>query len=99
MIKEDITAFIQNEQYLEAEKLVEEALAHDVDNLELLFLKADVLKKLQLKSEAVNLYNYILSIDPDNKRAEVERDLIHMIMLQENIDKFECTNLYDDPWL
>lgn len=96
---EKIKTLINQEAYQEAFELVELHLEAHAEDLEYMYLKADLYKKLQKTSAAVNLYNHILEIDPEQKRAEVERDLVHMIMLQENKDFFECTNLFDDPWL
>ena len=94
-----IEQHIEKEQYDEALSLVEQALEVNPKDIEVLFLKATINKKLGKSAAAVNTFNHILEIEPDNKRAEVERDLIHMIMIQENNDKFESTNMYDDPWL
>lgn len=96
---EKIKTLIDKEGYQEAFDLVEAHLESHADDLEYMYLKADLYKKLQKTSNAVNYYNHILEIYPEQKRAEVERDLVHMIMLQENKDFFECTNLFDDPWL
>ncbi len=94
-----IEQHIDAEQYDKALDLIEQALDKNAQDIEVLFLKATINKKLGKSASAVNTFNQILEIEPDNKRAEVERDLVHIIMLQENSDKFESTNMYDDPWL
>lgn len=93
-----IEDFIAKENYKVAFEQVEKALLKDEDNIELLSLKAMIYKKLGRFSEAINLYNSILEKYPDNKKVEVERDLIRNSLLLNNIDIFDCTNLYDDPW-
>lgn len=85
-------------EYDQALILVEEALLEQPENLEFLCAKAEVLKKLNQFTKAVNQYIRILELYPDYKKAQVEKDLIHIVMLQENKDFFECTNLFDDPW-
>jgi tetratricopeptide (TPR) repeat protein len=98
-MKTKIESLIKSEAYEEALEYIESILSKDAENIDILYLKADLCKKTQKTSEAVNIYNHILELKPDEKRAEVERDLVHIVMLQENNDKFESTNLYDDPWL
>jgi tetratricopeptide (TPR) repeat protein len=98
-MKLQIETLIENEKYTEALEILDKALEQDAKQIDLLFYKANINQKLGKTANAVNIYTQILEFEPENKRAEIERELIHMIMLQENNDKFESTNLYDDPWL
>jgi len=93
-----IKEFIENQKYQEAYDRVEELLKESSEELELLCAKAEVLKKLNKFTDAINVYIHIIDKNPDYKKAQVEKDLLHVVMLQDNKDIFACTNLHDDPW-
>ena len=44
----------------------------------------------------INILELLISILI--KKAQVEKDLLHNVMLQDNLDIFASTNLFDDPW-
>ncbi len=94
----EILKHIENQKYQEAFDLVEELLKNKPENLEILCAKAEILKKLNKFSDAVNQYIQIIEKYPDYKKAQVEKDLLHTVMIQDNKDIFACTNLHDDPW-
>ena len=97
MIKK-IIELIDNKAYDKAFEFVEKALLENHDKLELLCAKAEILKYLDKLSEAVNLYIKIIELYPDYKKAQIKKDLLHTVMIQDNIDIFASTNLFDDPW-
>ena len=93
-----IKELIEHHKYEDAYNRVEELLTEKPEELELLCLKAELLKKLNKFPDAVNIYIKIIEKYPDYKKAQVEKDLLHVVMLQDNKDIFACTNLHDDPW-
>ena len=93
-----IIEYIENKQYQEGFDLAEELLKEKPEDLELLCAKAELLKYLNKLSDAVNLYIKIIELYPDYKKAQVKKDLLHTVMVQDNIDIFASTNLFDDPW-
>ncbi len=93
-----IKELIDNQKYQEAYDLVEKELIKKTDNLELLCAKADILKKLNKFTDAINIYINIIEKFPEHKKAQVEKELLHTVMLQDNKDIFACTNLHNDPW-
>ena len=94
----EIIQHIENQEYEEAIRLVDETLLENPNKLELLCAKAEVLKKTNKFIDAINLYINIIEKHPDYKKAQIEKDLLHVVMVQDNKDIFACTNLYDDPW-
>jgi len=93
-----IKELLENQKYQEAYDRVEQLLKESPEKLELLCAKAESLKKLNKFSDAVNQYIRIIEKYPDYKKAQVEKDLLHIVMVQDNKDIFACTNLHDDPW-
>ncbi len=93
-----ILEYIESQEYEKAFVLVDKLLKESPDTLELLCARAEVLKKLNKFSDAVNQYIQIIEKYPDYKKAQVEKDLLHTVMVQDNKDIFACTNLHDDPW-
>ncbi len=93
-----ILKYIESQEYEKAFVLVTESLESQPDKLELLCAKADILKKLNRFTDAINVYINIIEKFPEYKKAQVEKDLLHTVMLQDNKDIFACTNLHDDPW-
>ena len=94
----EIITHIENKQYQEGYNLVEKMLSEKPEELEFLCVKAELLKYLDRLSDAVNLYIRIIELYPDYKKAQIKKDLLHTVMIQDNIDIFASTNLYDDPW-
>jgi len=95
---EDILKLIENNKHQEALDKIEKLLLTKPDNRELLCAKAEVLKNQNKFVEAVNLYIIIIEKYPDYKKAQIKKDLLHTVMIQDNIDIFASTNLFDDPW-
>ena len=95
---EKIKELIEKQEYQDAFDRTEILLKEQPEDLELLCMKADILKKLNKFTDAINLYIVIIDKYPDYKKAQVEKDLLHVVMLQDNKDIFACTNLHDDPW-
>ncbi len=96
--KEEIKNCINQQQYDEALRLVEVLLDSEPLNADYLCLKADINKKKGLWGDALNQYNKILEHYPEHQQAQIEKGMIQSIFNLSNIDIFDCTNLYDDPW-
>jgi len=95
---EKVQELIKEQSYQEAFDLLEKLLKSKPEDLDLLCAKADVLKKQNKFTDAINQYINIIEMYPDHKKAQIEKDLLHTVMLQDNKDIFACTNLHDDPW-
>lgn len=93
-----ILKHIESQEYEKAFDLVDKLLKESPDTLELMCAKAEILKKQNKFPAAVNQYIHIIEKHPDYKKAQVEKDLLHTVMVQDNKDIFACTNLHDDPW-
>jgi Tfp pilus assembly protein PilF len=93
-----ILDYIEKQEYEKAMILVEEALNKTPDVLELMCAKAEILKKQNKFTDAVNQYIRVIEKHPEHKKAQIEKDLLHTVMLKDNLDIFASTNLFDDPW-
>ena len=93
-----IKQLIDEKKYEEALSLIDQNLKQQPDKLEYLCAKADLMKKQNRLTDAINVYIHIIEKYPEYKRAQVEKDLIHTVLLQDNKDIFACTNLHDDHW-
>jgi len=93
-----VKELIELQKYQDAYDRVEDLLKEKSEDLELMCMKTEILKKLNRFTDAINLYINIIEKHPNYKKAQVEKDLLHVVMLQDNKDIFACTNLHDDPW-
>ena len=93
-----IKELIENQKYQEAYDRVEKLLKESPEELELMCAKAEILKKQNKFTDAVNQYIRVIEKHPEHKKAQIEKDLLHTVMLKDNLDIFASTNLYDDPW-
>jgi len=82
-----------------AVKNLEQALVEYPENIELLFLKGEFHEKKEEIPAAMNAYLKILELEPENREAEVRREHLVSIQRYRNMDVFENTNLWNDPWL
>lgn len=49
-------------------------------------------------SDAINVLNKMLKVDPDHKEAIALKDQVERILKFSNTDIYSCTNLFMDPW-
>ncbi len=49
-------------------------------------------------SDAINILNKMLKVDPDHKEAIALKDQVERILKFSNTDIYSCTNLFMDPW-
>jgi len=68
------------------------------DKIEEYFKRIEESSKKQDFPSALNLTLQILKIDPENKKALTEKELLEEILRFKNIDVFSSTNLFMDPW-
>ena len=68
------------------------------DKIEEYFKRIEESSKKQDFPSALNLTLQILKIDPENKKALTEKELLEEILRFKNIDIFSSTNLFMDPW-
>ena len=95
----EIDQLIDNEEYESAFEIINKKLEEHIDDIKLLFYKALLLQKTGSSADAINLYHKILEMDPNNKEAKVNIELIQSIFRHSNKDIFACTNLHNDPWM
>ena len=62
------------------------------------FRRIEEHSKNQEFASALNFAIKILEIDPKNKKALTEKELLEEILRYVNIDVFSSTNLFMDPW-
>ena len=58
-------------------------------------------KAYQKKNEypnALNTYILLLEIDPENEEALYEKEVVHGLIKQSQLDVYACTNTHMDPW-
>lgn len=89
----------KNDNPEKAIKTLEEALLKYPENIELLFLKGEFHEKKDEMPAAMNVYLKILELEPNNKEAETRREFLANLLRYRNMDVFENTNLWNDPWL
>lgn len=68
-------------------------------NIDLLQARASLFKKLQEFGKAINDYQTILSVDKDNRQAQIQIEQLLTILRYQNTDIFESPNTNFDPWL
>ena len=90
---------MENEQYSEAKKLLDDALEEDPENAALLLSRAKLFRQLQNYSEAFNDLQYILKINPNHEEAKNMMELTREILQCQQLDIYASTNLNNDPWL
>lgn len=67
---EEVKALFDKHGLADSLSLVKEYLVTDKNNVDALLLKARILYKLQRWGEAMNEYQAVLEIDPNNKEAK-----------------------------
>ncbi len=87
------------ENILKAVKKLNEAIQKQPEDEELYFMRAEFFYKLNRYGEAINDYNHVVALNPDNKEAAGKIDLIHTILRYHNTDIYANPNTDMDPWL
>ena len=60
---------------------------------------AKIHEKFQQYGKAINEYKNILKLEPDNKFAKTQIELLKTILRYSNTDIYASTNTNMDPWL
>lgn len=84
---------------LEAVKVLDEAIKAQPGEEELYFMRAEFFYKLNRYGDAINDYNKVVELNPNNKEAVGKIDLIHTILRYHNTDIYANPNTNMDPWL
>jgi Flp pilus assembly protein TadD len=95
----DIDQLIDAEKYEEAFDFINQKLNENSQNTEFMFYKALLYQKTGEFANAINLYNKLLEIEPNNKEAQINIEMMQTIFRHSNKDIFACTNLHNDPWM
>jgi len=87
------------ENILKAVKILNEAIKTRPEEEELYFIRAESFYKLNRYGDAINDYNKVVELNPNNKEAIGKIDLIHTILRYHNTDIYANPNTNMDPWL
>jgi len=79
-------------------KEITSQLEQTPSDAELLCQRAALYEKLQYFGAALNDYNFVLRIQPGNKKAGAKAEMIKETLHYQNIDIYADPNLYKDPW-
>jgi len=80
-------------------KELESILEKNEKNPEILHLRAKLYIKLEEPSKAINDYNKILTIDPEDQTALFQIEHLKTILRFRNTDIYANPNTNHDPWL
>ena len=78
---------------------VDHLLKTDPRHLDLLRLRAELNIKLQIFGSAINDFNAVLAITPDDQAAKARIDQLQSILKYNNTDIYANPNTHFDPWL
>ena len=98
-LTKSIKQFIENKEYEKALEKLNNILVDDSENIEYLILRGDIFHLQQKFSKALNDYNRVLKLNPENKFLSSKTEMIKDILKFQALDIFESTNLNMDPWL
>ncbi len=87
------------ENILKAVKMLDEAIKVQPKDEALYFMRAEFFYKLNQYGAAINDYNKVVDMNPENKEAVGKIDLIHTILRYNNTDIYANPNTNMDPWL
>ena len=74
-------------------------LIRENPSVELLYKRAELLIKMGDNAMAVNDFNRILKLDPEQKYAKSQLEFLTTILRFNNTDIYASTNTNMDPWL
>lgn len=98
-LEKQINKYIQDKEYEKALNELNELLNKYTDDAKWFIIRGNLYYSLQKYSDALNDYNKVLKIEPENKLILSKVEMITEILRFEAIDIFESTNLNNDPWL
>ena len=98
-LEKKINKYIQDKEYDKALNELCDLLQKHTDDAKWFIIRGDLYYSLQKYSDALNDYNKVLKIEPENKFFLSKVEMITEILRFEAIDIFESTNLNNDPWL
>lgn len=84
-------------QFEESRELLEQVIAKEPQNIEALLYLGKIHSKTQSYGDALNLFNRIIELEPNNKEAEIGIKLIQNILQLTNNYYYE--NAYTDEGL
>lgn len=89
----------EEEKFDDAIELLNNSLASNQNDIDILLKKAFLLKQMQKFGEALNTLKQIIDYEPGNEEAINLRDMIMDILRFQQMDIYASTNLSNDPWL
>lgn len=98
-IKTKIDKYIQDQEYTKVIEELTSLIDKDLNIVNWLILRGDIYNIKQEYSKALNDYNKVLKIDPNNKIISSKVEMIKDILKFQALDIYESTNLNKDPWL
>ncbi len=84
---------------ISAIKLLDSALKEQPEEADFYFFRAELFYKLNRYGDAINDYNKVVELNPQNKEAAGKIDLIRTILRYHNTDIYANPNTDMDPWL
>ncbi len=93
---EKIDNLIEDYKLEEALKLIEEALAKKDKDLDILCLKGKIMSKKQQYGDALNIYQHVLQLSPENEKALSSIKMINNILSIRRSFYFENTYTNDE---
>lgn len=98
-IKKRIDKYIQYQEFTKAIDELTDCINKDLDTINCFKLRGDIYNFTQQYSKALNDYNKVLKIDPENKNLNSKVEMIKDILKFQALDIYSATNLNKDPWL
>ncbi len=97
-VKKKIEGYISKNNI---KKAIKELVKIEIDNSDLNCLKwrADLYYSLREYTYALNDFNRILKVEPENKIVSSKIEMIKDILKYQSVDIYASTNLNKDPWL
>jgi len=89
--------YIKNTEALTLREL-DRLLDQQSGNINLLMKRAELKYKNGLYGASINDYNKVIELQPENKHAKAQVDIISTILRYTNTDIFASTNTNMDPW-
>ena len=80
------------ENILKAVKMLDETIKAQPGDEELYFMRAEFFYKLNRYGDAINDYNKVVEINPENKEAAGKIDIIKTILRYNNTDIYASPN-------
>lgn len=65
----------------------------------LYFERAEIYAQQNQLAKAINDYDLVLDLDPENKQASTKKEMIQTILRYNNTDIYASPNTDMDPWL